>query len=187
MISQATWPQMKTDNICRTLSLPPAATPAQASSTNALSCSHSWRASSSNYHGFISFPQRKKPHLNFLKKTTTSTLKDNTSSSFLCHSPKGCYHPSSMDHITQCLQGTFILYFALKNKETVFQILNKTIWIQNKALKSGMQRLPCAFNVETEAMEHLLYDVRITPAKKYSSCFFKKSPQTSYSSIPSLQ
>jgi hypothetical protein len=45
-----------------------------------------------------------------------------------------------------------------KTKETVFQILNRSIWTQNKSFKSG--RAPdalCYRFEEIETMEHLLY------------------------------
>jgi hypothetical protein len=54
-----------------------------------------------------------------------------------------------------------VLHLSLlpsKTKETVFQILNRTIWTQNKASKSG--RAPdasCYCCEEIETMEHLLY------------------------------
>ncbi len=54
-----------------------------------------------------------------------------------------------------------VLHLSLlpsKTKETVFQILNRTIWTQNKAFKSGPA--PDAFCYrceEIETMEHLLY------------------------------
>jgi hypothetical protein len=48
--------------------------------------------------------------------------------------------------------------FPSKTKETVFQKLNRTIWTQNKAVKSD--RAPdalCYRCDEVETMEHLLY------------------------------
>jgi hypothetical protein len=45
-----------------------------------------------------------------------------------------------------------------KTKETVFQILNRTIWTQNTAFKSGRATDPLCYRcAETETMEHLLY------------------------------
>jgi hypothetical protein len=45
-----------------------------------------------------------------------------------------------------------------KTKETTFQILNRTIWTQNKAFKSGMATEATCFRCdEVETMEHLLY------------------------------
>jgi hypothetical protein len=54
-----------------------------------------------------------------------------------------------------------ILHLSLlpsKTKETVFQILNRTIWTQNKAFKSGRATDAKCFRCEeVETMEHLLY------------------------------
>ncbi len=53
-----------------------------------------------------------------------------------------------------------------KTKEMVFQILNRTIWTQNKAFKSG--RVPdalCYRCEEVETMEHLLYSCEHYSAK----------------------
>jgi hypothetical protein len=45
-----------------------------------------------------------------------------------------------------------------KTKETIFQILNRTIWTQNKAFKSGRATDAKCFRCEEiETMEHLLY------------------------------
>jgi hypothetical protein len=44
-----------------------------------------------------------------------------------------------------------------KTKETVFQILSRTIWTQNKACKSGLALDACCLRCEeTGTMEHLL-------------------------------
>ncbi len=49
-------------------------------------------------------------------------------------------------------------YLSSKTKETAFQILNRTIWTNNKAFKSGMCTSPLCFRCdEIETMEHLLY------------------------------
>ncbi|OBQ34618.1 MAG: hypothetical protein AN484_26585, partial [Aphanizomenon flos-aquae WA102] len=46
-----------------------------------------------------------------------------------------------------------------KTKEVAFQILNRTIWTNNKAFKSGRADSPsCQYCEEVETMEHLLYD-----------------------------
>jgi hypothetical protein len=45
-----------------------------------------------------------------------------------------------------------------KTKETTFQVLNRTVWTQNKAFKTGMATEATCFRCdETETMEHLLY------------------------------
>jgi hypothetical protein len=45
-----------------------------------------------------------------------------------------------------------------KTKETTFQVLNRTVWTQNKSFKSGMAAYATCFRCdETETMEHLLY------------------------------
>jgi hypothetical protein len=44
-----------------------------------------------------------------------------------------------------------------KTKETAFQILNRTIWTNNKAFKSGIADSPnCKYCNQVETMEHLL-------------------------------
>jgi hypothetical protein len=49
-------------------------------------------------------------------------------------------------------------FLSSKTKETAFQILNRTIWTNNKAYKSGMCTSPLCFRCdEIETMEHLLY------------------------------
>jgi hypothetical protein len=53
-----------------------------------------------------------------------------------------------------------------KTKESIFQILNRTIWTHNKAFKSG--RAPdalCYRCEEVETMEHLLYNCEHYSAK----------------------
>jgi hypothetical protein len=53
-----------------------------------------------------------------------------------------------------------------KTKETTFQVLNRTIWTQNKASKSGMAAEATYFRCdETETMEHLLYGCENYSAK----------------------
>jgi hypothetical protein len=53
-----------------------------------------------------------------------------------------------------------------KTKETTFQILNRTVWTQNKAFKSGMAAEPtCLRCEEVETMEHLLYGCENYSAK----------------------
>jgi hypothetical protein len=49
-------------------------------------------------------------------------------------------------------------FMSSKTRETAFQILNRTIWTNNKAFKSGMCTSPqCLRCDEIETMEHLLY------------------------------
>ncbi len=76
------------------------------------------------------------------------------------------YTTRQRDGITLPQRAMFInaykvLYLSLlpsKTKETVFQILNRTIWTQNKALKSGRGPDARCFRCEEiETMEHLLY------------------------------
>jgi hypothetical protein len=46
-----------------------------------------------------------------------------------------------------------------KTKETSFQILNRTIWTNNKAHKSGARENPdCEYCGQAETMEHLIHD-----------------------------
>ncbi len=46
-----------------------------------------------------------------------------------------------------------------KTKEIAFQTLNRTLWTNNKAFKSGIHNTPlCPFCQQTETMEHLLAD-----------------------------
>jgi hypothetical protein len=56
-----------------------------------------------------------------------------------------------------------------KTKETTFQILNRTIWTQNKAFKSGMATEATCFRCEeVETMEHLLYGCENYSAKVWA-------------------
>jgi hypothetical protein len=49
-------------------------------------------------------------------------------------------------------------YLSSKTKETTFQILNRTIWTNNKSFKSGLCPSPQCYRCEEiETMEHLLY------------------------------
>jgi hypothetical protein len=49
-------------------------------------------------------------------------------------------------------------YMSSKTKETAFQILNRTIWTNNKSFKSGLSDSPQCYRCEeVETMEHLLY------------------------------
>jgi hypothetical protein len=49
-------------------------------------------------------------------------------------------------------------FLSSKTKETAFQILNRTIWTNNKAFKSGLCASPlCLRCDEIETMEHLIY------------------------------
>ncbi len=46
-----------------------------------------------------------------------------------------------------------------KTKENAFQTLNRTLWTNNKAFKSGIHNTPlCPYCQQTETMEHLLAD-----------------------------
>jgi hypothetical protein len=78
------------------------------------------------------------------------------------------YTTRQRDGITLPQRATFInaykvLHLSLlpsktKETETVFQILNRTIWTQNKAFKSGRAAdARCLRCEEIETMEHLLY------------------------------
>ncbi len=49
-------------------------------------------------------------------------------------------------------------YMSSKTKEVAFQILNRTVWTNNKSFKSGLSASPqCHRCEEVETMEHLLY------------------------------
>jgi hypothetical protein len=49
-------------------------------------------------------------------------------------------------------------YLSSKTKEVAFQILNRTVWTNNKSFKSGLSASPmCHRCEEVETMEHLLY------------------------------
>ncbi len=51
-----------------------------------------------------------------------------------------------------------LTYLSSKTKETAFQILNRTIWTNNKSFKSGLCPSPQCYRCEEiETMEHLLY------------------------------
>jgi hypothetical protein len=76
------------------------------------------------------------------------------------------YSTRQHDGITLPQRVTFlnaykVLHMSLissKTKETVLQVLNRTIWTQNKACKSGLAPDALCFRCEEiETMEHLLY------------------------------
>jgi hypothetical protein len=49
-------------------------------------------------------------------------------------------------------------YMSSKTKEIAFQILNRTIWTNNKSFKSGLGPSPQCYRCEeVKTMEHLLY------------------------------
>jgi hypothetical protein len=49
-------------------------------------------------------------------------------------------------------------YLSSKTKEVAFQVLNRTVWTNNKSYKSGLSPSPqCHRCEEIETMEHLLY------------------------------
>jgi hypothetical protein len=49
-------------------------------------------------------------------------------------------------------------YLSSKTKEVAFQILNRTVWTNNKSFKSGLSDSPqCLRCEEVETMEHLIY------------------------------
>ncbi len=84
------------------------------------------------------------------------------------------YFTCQRDGITLPQQTTFfnaykVLHMSLlpsKTKETVFQVLNRTIWTQNKACKLGRAPDALCFRCEEiETMEHLLYGCGHYPAK----------------------
>ncbi len=62
-------------------------------------------------------------------------------------------------YIPHCLQGTIATHSTTRNKRYFFfQVLNRTIWSQNKAVKSDMaEDAFCLRCEETETMQHLLY------------------------------
>jgi len=75
----------------------------------------------------------------------------------------GIYHPG---------EGTFqdaykvldIPELPSKTKESAFEVLNRTIWTDNKAHKSGLIDSPCCERCEeTETMEHLLPGCTVMP------------------------
>ncbi len=84
------------------------------------------------------------------------------------------YSTRQRDGITLPQRVTFlnaykVLHMPLlpsKTKETVFQILNRTIWTQNKAFKSGQAPDALCYRCEeVETMEHLLYSCEHYSAK----------------------
>ena len=57
-----------------------------------------------------------------------------------------------------------------KTKEVAFQVLNRTLWTNNKAFRSGLSDDPsCGYCDEVETMEHLLHD-----CPHYSSLMWDK-------------
>ncbi len=106
-------------------------------------------------------------HSPFSTWTGTSVIfSENSSPSFLCNTPEGRDGPSRKGHFCQCLQSALYFSTAIQNKRNCLQILNKTIWTQNKAFNLGMaQDAKCLRCDETETTEHLLYDCGNCSAK----------------------
>jgi len=70
----------------------------------------------------------------------------------------GVYVPDR-NTFTDAFQVTTMAGLPSKTNETAFQILNRTIWTNNKAFKTGKRDDPdCDWCGDRETMEHLLYD-----------------------------
>jgi hypothetical protein len=85
----------------------------------------------------------------------------------------GVYYPW-----TQTFQKAYEIvdypFLPSKTKEVIFQILNRTIWTNNKAFKSGKQDLPdCTRCGQPETMEHLIYN-----CEEYSVAIWDEVGQT---------
>jgi hypothetical protein len=67
------------------------------------------------------------------------------------------YYPDPIT-FTEAYKTSLMPSLPSKTKETVFQILNRTVWTNNKAYKSRLRDSPnCQRCGEIETMEHLLY------------------------------
>jgi len=68
------------------------------------------------------------------------------------------YYPSPKTY-EKVFETVDLPFLPSKTKEVAFQILNRTIWTNNKAFKSGKQEGPgCIRCDQPETMEHLLYE-----------------------------
>ncbi len=83
----------------------------------------------------------------------------------ICTAP--AYRTRARDGIYRPNEDTFRAGYKMleapmlpsKTKEVAFEILNRTIWTNNKAFKSGLTETPdCERCGEVETMEHLLHD-----------------------------
>jgi len=91
------------------------------------------------------------------------------------------YSTRQRDNVYVPERGTFnqaylvtnIPGMASKTKEIAFEILNRTIWTNNKAFKSKIMDTPlCTLCPETETMEHLLME-----CQHYSAIVWKEISQ----------
>ncbi len=82
------------------------------------------------------------------------------------HSTLGWNCATEKRNIPQQLQSPVTKHASSNKKETTFQILNRTIWTQNKAFKSGLTPDPTCMRCNApETMEHLLYICKHYSAK----------------------
>ena len=59
-----------------------------------------------------------------------------------------------------------------KTKENAFQTLNRTLWTNNKAFKSGIHKIPlCPYCEHVETMEHLLADCDTYSGQRWENLF----------------
>jgi hypothetical protein len=75
---------------------------------------------------------------------------------------RDCIYIPERQTFMDAFQVLNLPFLSPKTKETAFQILNRTIWTNNKAFKSGLADSPTSHQCdETETMEHLVYSCPI--------------------------
>jgi hypothetical protein len=99
-----------------------------------------------------------KPSSKYRKETRVMIDKAiNTAPAYDTRIRDGVYYPHR-NIFTDAFRVMEISAMPSKTKETSFQVLNRTIWTNNKAFKSGVSETDaCMHCDEPETMEHLIY------------------------------
>jgi hypothetical protein len=86
---------------------------------------------------------------------TTHTVND---PAYLSRRQDGVYFPT-IETFNKAYNIIQLSSLPSKTKETLFQIINRTIWTNNNAFKSGARENPdCEYCGQVETMEHLIHD-----------------------------
>ncbi len=102
----------------------------------------------------------------FRKKTTSSTSQKHTNPSLLCHSSKRWHHLTSTGHLINAYKILSLPVLPSKIKGTLFQILSRTIWMKDKAFRSGLAEYAlCLRCEEMETIAYCLYECENYSAK----------------------
>jgi exonuclease III len=94
-------------------------------------------------------------------RKTLRNIKDSTikiAPAYHTRRQDGVYYPT-IETFNKAYNIIQLSSLPSKTKETSFQIINRTIWTNNKAFKSGSRENPeCEYCGQIETMEHLIHD-----------------------------